>query len=370
MPLRILYIVSTLARCGPVNVLHGIVKHLDRNEFEPVILTLSEEIGDSLKQDFVDMGVKCHTLGLSRFEFLMVGKSRIQELVDTLQPALIHTHGFRADIAIGSIQTAQPLYSTVHNNPLEDYRYLFGRIIGTSLYNRHLAALGKITYPVVVGNHIKKLLADNLKREVKVIENGIDTERYAPASEEAKCRKRNEMKLAQGSIVYIYTGVLTKRKDPERIIRAFKDSSLCNSAYLMVVGTGPLYSKCVRYADERVRVTGSVQDVKGFLDAADVYISSSKSEGIPMSVLEAMSCGLSVVLSDIPSHREILSNSTDCGLLFDSSTEALVSALNLSSDKNALHRRGQAAREAVKARYSSQSMSAKYSALYKQGVLH
>ncbi len=62
--------------------------------------------------------------------------------------------------------------------------------------------------------------------------------------------------------------------------------------------------------------TGSVSNVEEYLAASDVYISTSKSEGLPNGVLEAMAVGLPVLLSDIPQHKEIFEVDENIGVLY------------------------------------------------------
>ena len=63
--LKILYIISTLEKTGPVNVLFDIIQNIDRNKFEPVILTLSKEKKNSIKSKFENLNIKIYSMNLS-----------------------------------------------------------------------------------------------------------------------------------------------------------------------------------------------------------------------------------------------------------------------------------------------------------------
>jgi predicted O-linked N-acetylglucosamine transferase (SPINDLY family) len=79
---KILYIVSTLQRSGPIIVLANIVKYLDRDKFEPIVLTLSPEPIDSMKEYFEnELNTKVATLGLSRIQGLFFAKSHVKKFI-------------------------------------------------------------------------------------------------------------------------------------------------------------------------------------------------------------------------------------------------------------------------------------------------
>ena len=66
----------------------------------------------------------------------------------------------------------------------------------------------------------------------------------------------------------------------------------------------------------QIHFMGKRADVALFLQNSDVFVSASDSEGLPNAVLEALACGCSVILSDIPQHKEILDCLPNCGKLF------------------------------------------------------
>lgn len=69
---------------------------------------------------------------------------------------------------------------------------------------------------------------------------------------------------------------------------------------------------------------GFVDNVVPWLQASDLFVSASASEGMPLAVLEALSCGLPALLSDIPPHREIrdILEEQNCVALIDGSAVA------------------------------------------------
>ena len=84
-----------------------------------------------------------------------------------------------------------------------------------------------------------------------------------------------------------------------------------NDEYLLVLGNGEKEAECKAKADDHVRMLGFQTDPIAYMNISDVYVSASKSEGFSISVLEALSCGLGLFLSDIPSHREVVEMGQD-----------------------------------------------------------
>ena len=87
---------------------------------------------------------------------------------------------------------------------------------------------------------------------------------------------------------------------------------------MIFVGGGVLEKQSRREAqgDERIRFTGHADNVLPYLHAADFFVLASRSEGMPNAALEALACGLPIVLSDIDQHRELLRLVPSMGELF------------------------------------------------------
>ena len=105
-----------------------------------------------------------------------------------------------------------------------------------------------------------------------------------------------------------------------------------------------------------------MNNVGDFLTAADGFVSTSVSEGMSNSVLESLAHGVPVILSDIPSHQEILSYSNNAGVHFPvRDTRTLAEIIqNTRFTKN----NSEAARSIITAHLNAQIMSKNYQNLY------
>jgi glycosyltransferase involved in cell wall biosynthesis len=135
---------------------------------------------------------------------------------------------------------------------------------------------------------------------------------------------------------------------------------------LALLGSGALRQECLNLAAGRtnIRIIGFVDNVRDYLHSADFFVSASLTEGCPNAVMEAMACGLPVILSDILPHREILDYDSRAGLLFssqnsDSLSNALSKALAIDYEEQA-----SAALDIMANHLNAEVMSAKYQELY------
>jgi glycosyltransferase involved in cell wall biosynthesis len=116
----------------------------------------------------------------------------------------------------------------------------------------------------------------------------------------------------------------------------------------------------------RVRLPGHVAHVPGWLRAAAMLVSLSSYEGMPNAVVEAMTHGCPVVVSDIPAHREIVD--ADCGVLVQPEVNTVSEAiLAVLADPESADRRAERARQKM-TRWSPEAVAAAYLELYRHLV--
>ena len=147
--------------------------------------------------------------------------------------------------------------------------------------------------------------------KIHVINNGVE---LAPP-EANRATWRNRLNASEDCFMACMVANLHHNKDHTTLLRAWR--SVCNqlerynhAAHLVLAGQhGNTYGSLVRLVselslDRNVHFLGTVRDITGMLQASDLAVFSSQSEGVPNGVLESMAAGLAVVGTDIPGIRE------------------------------------------------------------------
>ena len=166
--------------------------------------------------------------------------------------------------------------------------------------------------------------------------------------------------------VVLYSGQFIDRKNQEFAIDAVLSSTSAEQIHMVLMGDGPnlLRLKEKYRSNANIQFTGNVTNVNEYLQAGDLYISASKSEGMPNGVLEAMATGLPVLLSDIPQHLEVLEVSDGYGTSYKQENKKdFISKLDklLNEDLRAM---GKRASDTAKQELSANQMSKRYQELY------
>ena len=153
----------------------------------------------------------------------------------------------------------------------------------------------------------------------RVIHTSRPPEFFAPRSEEKRREIRQSLGVADEDVLAMTVGRFDHEKGYDLLLDALAllRRSPCRDRLAWAwVGDGPLRSRAARLArlvgGGRVHVIGEHGDVAGLLDAADLLVHPSRSEGLPLAVLEAMAKGLPVVASPVGGIPEALG---DTGVL-------------------------------------------------------
>lgn len=328
--IKILYVVSTLERKGPTNQLFYLIKYLDRNKFTTQILTLSPEPKESMMTQFLTLDVKIKSLNHGRIKGVLLNKRSLNNIIVEFKPDIIQSMGLRADGLISDFSKKILCMTTSRNFPLVDYPQKFGNVKGSLMAKKHLGYFKKLN--VVSCSHSIAVELESVGVSSEVIQNGVDTKMFVAVKD--KSIQKAKMSLPADAKVFVVVGSLIPRKNVAEIVRAFPENS--GNSLLLVVGDGPEMESLKEIATgKNVLFKGNSSQVKEYLQASDWMISASKAEGLPNAVLEALACGVPVLLSSIPAHVEIVKGTAFEDFLFsDQKTlEKLIEDL-VQSDEN------------------------------------
>ncbi|MBE7711517.1 MAG: glycosyltransferase [Cyanobacteria bacterium SIG31] len=302
--IKIVYIISTLVKSGPVNVLYNLIKYIDKNRYNVTIITLSpENEKHSRLKEFESLGIKVQSLNLSRLQGYLFGGFKLRQIINKVKPDIIHSHCFRSNLFSAFFLNRYRRCTTVHSDYKTDLTKLYPGVLGWILYFLNHISLLLIKKNICCSEVLAKILTDRYKYiNFSYVNNGIDTEIFKPV--ENKQALRENLGLPQDKNIIIWVGSFIERKNPFEMINMIL-SDKNDDNYYIFCGDGPLLEDSKKYLQNynNVMFTGRIDNILKYLQASDFYISTSKSEGLPMSVIEALACGNGVILSDIPQHR-------------------------------------------------------------------
>jgi glycosyltransferase involved in cell wall biosynthesis len=231
---------------------------------------------------------------------------------------------------------------------------------------------------VGVGESVRRALVDNEgipERRVGRIYNGVDIGAFNGQQVDRRA-VRQEMGLAADHLVIMQVARLDWLKDHLTALRAMGRLIHDNpSARLVLVGDGPergaIEHEIERLGlDDYVRLLGLRHDVARLLKAADIFLLSSISEGIPVTVIEAMAAALPVVSTDVGGVSEMVVPG-ETGLLASAKADdQLAHALAaLAGDPNLRRRLGTQGQRRAAAVFSRETMHTAYRHLYEEMLL-
>lgn len=302
--MKIMIIISSLKVTGPGNVVQSLANQFVK-ENEVTLLVLSEHIGDNID---IHSNINVINLGLDKGSIKKGAIKKINELIEDLKIDVVFSHGLRSDFLNSKLNPKNMVLkiSTSHNNPFEDYPSDYGIIKGFLMAVVQMKAFRKMDKVITLNPSLEKLHKLFLgKNKVTTIVNGVPI---------VDVQRKNSGKIF-GSVA-----TFNSRKNQELMINAFLENNFENA---ILWGTGPNFKEIsLRVKNTNIKLPGFSKNKEKIFGSFDIFISTSRSEGMPLSVLEAISCGMPLILSDIPAHRFIVHFlPQNCAFLFKNEKE-------------------------------------------------
>ncbi|GIJ97807.1 glycosyl transferase [Capnocytophaga stomatis] len=302
---KIGFLVPEIINCGPVNVVFSLIQNLDLNKFNIMLIAVRKS-----NSDYVNIiNSKCK-LGV-----FYLDNHLLQDLAKELD--IIHSNGYYPDKMVAKLKNNNiKKLTTIHCQFFKDYLQEYGKIKGFfgALLHFFYLNTGNFNYYVGCSQSVKEYLNLYLlkrnKNKALSINNGVNQNIFYSLSQNDKATQRELLGFSKGSKIFIYAGRLIRRKRVPELIKFFNEKATENSI-LLILGIGDELEKCQAAATEKIIFLGHKKNPEKYYQIADYVLSMSNSEGYPMSILEAVSCGCYAFLSDIPSHREFISQNPE-----------------------------------------------------------
>lgn len=361
---RVMHVTENLGAGGLEQVVVTLCRTVDRSRFDPSVLCL-RFIGE-LAEKLSDLDIPVLQLPSRPGKANYLAFRDVARIMRSQRVDVVHTHNTGAflDGSLGALAAGvRTIVHTEHGRVFPDkLRYMLAE-----------RALSHFAYRFV---GVSEPMVDGLRRyerisreKLEMIPNGIELDAYSCRIDRA--RKRRELELPdQGPIL----GVTARLAQPKGITYLLKAlPRLCTrfpDLSILIAGTGNLFDGLNEEArqlgvGDRVRFLGLRLDIPELLQLFDVYVLPSISEGMPMSLIEAMAAGCAVVASDVGGIGNMI-RSEESGLLVKSrSPDALSDAITrLLLDPQLRRRFGEAAARTAHARFSAAAMTRRYERLY------
>ena len=287
---------------------------------------------------------------------------------------IVHAHQYTPffySLAAGLLRRRPPILFTEHGRWFPDLpnrkRIIFNRLM-----------LRRRDRVVGVGNSVRRALIDNegiRPGRVGVVYNGISIRNFAPTFHYSITRAevRAEIGVTEDDFVLLQVARLDALKDHITAIRTLERAVRSRSNIrLVLVGEGPELPRIREEIQRRdlqpfVRLLGLRRDVARLLHAADLFLLTSVSEGIPLTAIEAMAAQLPVVATCVGGLPEVVEEGRT-GLLADAGSDEQLAAciLRLVENRALRLQMGEAGASRATASFSDERMGTEYSRLYRE----
>ena len=295
---------------------------------------------------------------------------RLYRLLRELRPDVVHTSNLAA-LECQPVAALSGVPARVH----AEHGWNVTDLTGS---NRKYRWLRRLLSPwvqrhVAVSQHLADYLVDRVgipQRRVRQIYNGVDTQRFQGREPGGAGHGGVGRRFVIGTV-----GRICAVKDQATLIRAFarlleRHPERADAIHLVLVGSGPDEAELRRLTEElgvasRVEWAGNCSNVAERLEAFDLFVLPSLAEGIPVTVLEAMACGLPVVASRVGGLPELVEEGETGTLVPAQDPERLCDVLDgYLLDEARCRAEGAAGRRRALQRFSLEAMVAAYENLY------
>ncbi|MCC7009080.1 MAG: glycosyltransferase [Acidobacteria bacterium] len=315
-------------------------------------------------QRLVDRGIVVTALGRAPGFHPLLGR-KVAAAARMHGATVVHAHQYSPFVYSALARPWQPALAVVftEHGRLSDAPPSTKR----RLANQAIGGLADRVY--AVSEDVKRhLVAEGFRADrVGVIYNGVEV--GAPAAADVRHDVRASLGVSHDTLIIGTIARLDPVKDLATLLHASAAVARARPLRLVIVGDGPERSALERLAAELdvARWTvflGKRDDARRWLEGCDIYVNSSVSEGVSLTILEAMAAALPIVATRVGGTPEIIDET--CGRLVPARDPHALGAALLELAGDAAHRAsiGRAARDRVARRFTIERMVDEYRAVY------
>ena len=357
--LHVMHVIRSLEIGGMERLVFELVQHRTQGTSSVLCLERQGHFGNQLREAGVPIRVVGTKGNLANRLWRMQGQ------IADLKPDVLHCHNLLALTHAGLLRSAKfapRIVATKHGRSVPS----------TKGGGRVCRWLARRTRMVAVSLEIQQSLHQwcrSTRFPVSVIPNGITAEAFRGRSHREPVRRMLGCK--PHNFVIGIVARLAEEKDHQTLLKAFQQLNQERpETRLVIIGDGPLREPLEQLAANggtapSIRFLGERHDIPHLLSGLDVFALSSRTEGLPMTVLEAMAAGLPIVASQVGGVPAAVENGVTGWLVPAGAPLALAQALKfVAQDKHAAHEMGQAGRKKLEREFSVSHTAARYEEVY------
>ncbi len=381
---KVVYLITGLNTGGAEVLLEQFLGLLDRNYFEPVVLSFIPigEIGRNIER----MGVGCYSLNIRKtlndknqesklalflrsMAVVFIEFPKLVKFIKKEKPDIVHAHLFHANLLgrlAGKICGVPIIISTIHN-------VNFGGGLRERLL-RYTDNLGTVT--VAISKNVATAMIDKgvvPSHRLRVIENGVNPDKFSNTNDVTNTI-RKQLGASAKQHLLVSVGRLTEQKGYPYLFKALEYLQEHRDDLLSVIlGDGEesrTLENIVKQSglNKSVVFLGNKSNVADYLMASDIFVMPSLWEGLPISLLEAMACGLPVVATNVGGVPEVVADNESGFLVPAKDSEALADKISVLLSMSDTERRefGAHGRKIILNKFSLKNTVQSYVDLYRE----
>jgi len=371
-PLKILHFICSTGFYGAEKWILALANNTDRNQITSELVVTRETENEDLQlaKEFTSLGLQTHHLPMSsRFDIRAVNS--LVKLIKEQNIDVIHTHGYKSDI-IGLLAGKRAnikCVTTPHGfEKTSDWKLKLFISLGckTFKYFDYVVPLSKELLEDVTKLGVAK-------NKIVYIQNGVDLKHvnYRSPSDSPESRSiTSSINLPENKTIG-FIGQMIDRKNVDELLNVFDSLAADNSGLnLVLLGDGTHRQSYEKIANElasapRIKFLGFQNDPISYLKTFDLFVMSSKLEGIPRCLMEAMAVGVPVAAYNIPGVNQLIHHN-ETGLLapFGDRKALAQCCKTLLWDEPLANKLSRAASKYIQTNFSAHRMAQEYTALY------
>lgn len=355
MKYRVVYYIESSDFGGAEQMLYNLLSELDRSSWEPVLVYQQHSGIASFVDRIRDLGIS--TISVSAIKGLgdIGGINRLVGILRQLRPAVFHAQlvsnlRCTAGIICAKLAGIRAIVATQHSYQKFRARRVY-KVYIRFIYQRLVSMLVDryISVSRSQAEQLKKVISQG---KVSVVHNAVRTEDFASCARSEAIQ--DDLKPAVLTVAR-----LDRLKGIGYLIEA---AALVPKAFFFLAGDGPERANLEKQAQElgiadRVVFLGRRNDIPELLSSCDLFVLPSLLEGLPLSVMEAMSASKPVIGTNIDGINDLITDRENGLLVPPEDPEALADAINLIlSDGRLAERIAVSARDTINRHFTSEIM--------------